>query len=102
MVSHDLHLVMASTDEVVCLNQHVCCAGTPESVSRHPEYFAMFGPTIAPSLAVYTHAHDHAHDAAGHLLSLDGKPLEEHGHDHPHHPHHPHHDHADGHGHSHG
>jgi len=80
MVSHDLHLVMAATDEVLCLNQHVCCHGTPEAVGRHPEYFALFGPTVAPSLAVYTHAHDHAHDAAGHVVDAEGKV-----HDHDHH-----------------
>ncbi|MBC7952811.1 MAG: zinc ABC transporter ATP-binding protein ZnuC [Rhodospirillaceae bacterium] len=61
MVSHDLHVVMAATDEVVCLNRHVCCAGHPEAVSRHPEYLALFGPKVAASLAVYTHVHDHAH-----------------------------------------
>lgn len=33
MVSHDLHLVMAKTDEVLCLNHHICCSGTPEVVS---------------------------------------------------------------------
>ncbi len=93
MVSHDLHLVMASTDEVICLNQHVCCAGSPESVSRHPEYFALFGPAIAQSLAVYTHAHDHSHDAAGHVAPLPGSTAaphmhgrgEDRGHDHGHH-----------------
>lgn len=61
MVSHDLHVVMAATDEVVCLNRHVCCAGHPEAVSRHPEYLALFGSRVASSLAVYTHIHDHAH-----------------------------------------
>lgn len=96
MVSHDLHLVMAATDEVICLNQHVCCAGSPESVSRHPEYFAMFGPGVAPSLAVYTHAHDHSHDAAGHILPEGAEHDHHHGHDHSH-------DHDHGHGrHSHG
>ncbi len=65
MVSHDLHIVMASTDRVVCLNRHVCCSGHPEDVSQHPEYMAMFGPQAAPSLAVYTHRHDHRHDLAG-------------------------------------
>jgi zinc transport system ATP-binding protein len=80
MVSHDLHLVMAATDEVICLNQHVCCAGSPESVSRHPEYFALFGPNIASSLAVYTHAHDHSHDAAGHIVPADST-VEPHAHD---------------------
>ena len=90
MVSHDLHLVMAATDEVICLNQHVCCAGTPETVGRHPEYFAMFGPTIAPSLAVYTHAHDHAHDTAGHVVDADGRTVTDgahHPHDHEPHSH---------------
>lgn len=61
MVSHDLHVVMAATDEVVCLNRHVCCAGHPEAVSRHPEYLALFGAKVAASLAVYTHVHDHQH-----------------------------------------
>jgi zinc transport system ATP-binding protein len=110
MVSHDLHLVMAATDEVICLNQHVCCAGSPESVSRHPEYFALFGPAIAPSLAVYTHAHDHSHDAAGHVLpggaaephvhGPGDKSHDDHGH---HHDGHDDHDHGQGRGrHSHG
>ena len=26
MVSHDLHLVMAATDEVICMNGHICCS----------------------------------------------------------------------------
>lgn len=65
MVSHDLHVVMAATDQVVCLNHHVCCAGHPEAVSRHPEYLALFGPRAAASLAVYTHKHDHAHRPDG-------------------------------------
>lgn len=73
MVSHDLHLVMAATDHVVCLNRHVCCAGHPEAVSRHPEYLALFGPRVAASLAIYTHAHDHGHGADGSVLPLDGK-----------------------------
>lgn len=65
MVSHDLHLVMAATDHVLCLNRHVCCEGHPETVTRHPEYVALFGPRLAESMAVYTHRHDHAHDLHG-------------------------------------
>ncbi len=72
LVSHDLHLVMAATDEVICLNHHVCCAGRPEMVSRHPEYIALFGPGIAESFAVYAHAHDHEHDAAGRVIAAAG------------------------------
>jgi zinc transport system ATP-binding protein len=75
MVSHDLHLVMASTDTVLCLNGHVCCTGRPEAVSRHPEYIALFGAREADALALYTHNHDHVHDAAGNVV---------HAHDHDH------------------
>jgi zinc transport system ATP-binding protein len=70
LVSHDLHVVMGATDRVVCLNRHVCCAGEPEAVSRHPDYLNLFGPRAAARLAVYTHAHDHAHDLAGEVVSL--------------------------------
>ena len=66
MVSHDLHLVMSKTDQVLCLNQHLCCSGRPESVSQHPEYLALFGQQAADSIAVYTHRHDHVHDMPGH------------------------------------
>ncbi|HHK75198.1 MAG TPA: metal ABC transporter ATP-binding protein [Rhizobiales bacterium] len=66
MVSHDLHLVMGGSDKVICLNRHVCCAGVPVEVARHPEYARLFGPE-ARNFAVYTHHHDHVHDDAGHI-----------------------------------
>ena len=34
MVSHDLHVVMAASDRVICLNGHICCEGTPRVVSN--------------------------------------------------------------------
>jgi zinc transport system ATP-binding protein len=71
MVSHDLHVVMAATDKVVCINHHVCCTGRPESVTRHPEFVALFGPHVAEGLAVYSHHHDHQHDVAGAPVPLD-------------------------------
>ncbi len=67
-ISHDLHLVMAATDRVMCLNHHICCSGAPESVRRHPEYLALFGPDAAERLAVYAHHHDHDHDLAGDVV----------------------------------
>lgn len=68
MVSHDLHLVMAKTDEVLCLNQHICCSGTPEVVSMHPEFIAMFGNRGAEQLAIYRHHHNHRHDLQGKIV----------------------------------
>ena len=70
MISHDLHVVMAATDRIVCLNRHVCCAGTPEAVSRHPEYARLFGRAAATALAVYTHHHDHRHGFSGEVVHL--------------------------------
>jgi len=77
MVSHDLHVVMAASDRVVCLNGHVCCEGTPTVVSAAPEYRALFGYGTDGALALYRHDHDHGHDHAyGHDLRHDD------GHDH--------------------
>lgn len=70
MVSHDLHLVMAATDTVICLNRHVCCSGHPEAVSRHPAYLALFGPFADTGLAVYTHQHDHRHETDGEVTPV--------------------------------
>ena len=64
LVSHDLHIVMASSDRVICLNRHVCCSGVPETVAQHPEYMRLFGAE-ARAFAVYQHHHDHRHDLAG-------------------------------------
>lgn len=69
LVSHDLHVVMAQSDRVVCINRHVCCAGVPETVAQHPEYIRLFGDA-ARAFAIYTHHHDHAH-------GLGGEPLDE-------------------------
>ncbi len=61
MVSHDLHVVMAASDRVLCLNGHVCCEGTPETVADAPEYRALFGTGTQGALALYRHDHDHHH-----------------------------------------
>ena len=61
MVSHDLHLVMASTKEVICLFHHVCCSGEPQIVAKDPEFISLFGNDMATMMAAYQHSHDHAH-----------------------------------------
>ncbi len=66
LVSHDLHIVMAKSDRVICLNRHVCCSGVPDTVAQHPAYVRLFGAQAARALAVYRHHHDHSHDIAGH------------------------------------
>ncbi len=61
MVSHDLHLVMASTNEVICLFHHVCCSGEPQIVAKDPEFISLFGEDMATMMAAYHHSHDHVH-----------------------------------------
>jgi len=67
IVSHDLHLVMAQTDHVICINGHVCCEGHPATVTEDPAYKTLFTPLPAGSsndlgdLAPYEHHHDHHH-----------------------------------------
>lgn len=70
MVSHDLHLVMAATDRVICLNTHICCTGHPDAVSEHPEYLKLFGDAIE-GLALYSHHHDHEHDLQGNIVASE-------------------------------
>ncbi|MGY4676162.1 zinc ABC transporter ATP-binding protein ZnuC [Pasteurella sp. P03HT] len=65
MVSHDLNIVMADTHQVICINQHICCAGTPEIVSNDPTFIHFFGDQFAKNVALYTHKHNHKHDMHG-------------------------------------
>lgn len=100
LISHDLHIVMAATDTVICLNGHVCCRGTPRAVAADPSYRRLFGQRAAGALAVYSHDHDHTHLADGRVLHEDGSvtdhchPDDGHHHDHDHHRHHHGHDHG--------
>jgi len=61
LISHDLHVVMSSTNQVICLNGHVCCSGSPEAVASAPEFRTLFGDRAANELAFYKHNHDHEH-----------------------------------------
>jgi len=98
LISHDLHVVMAETDTVICLNGHVCCRGTPQTVSQSPEYVRLFGSRAAQTLAVYSHHHDHTHLPDGRVQHADGSVTD---HCHPEDGHHHDHDHSHGHDHDH-
>ena len=66
MVSHDLHMVMATTKKVVCLFHHICCSGEPQIVTKDPEFVSLFGNDMAELMAVYQHGHNHTHEGHGH------------------------------------
>lgn len=73
MVSHDLHLVMAATDQVVCLNTHICCHGQPDSIGQDPEYQRLFGKRLVNEFALYHHDHDHHHAPDGSIIHDHGE-----------------------------
>lgn len=94
MISHDLHVVMAGTDTVICLNGHVCCRGAPAVVSQSEDYRRLFG-MARPGVAFYNHQHDHTHLPDGRVQHSDGT-ITDHCH-----PEDGHHDHGQGQGHDH-
>lgn len=83
LVSHDLNFVMQKSDQVVCINQHICCQGSTESLISDPQYLKLFSPNIVSTdlknhnhslnkdqkltndidqeIAIYKHSHDHHH-----------------------------------------
>jgi zinc transport system ATP-binding protein len=66
LVSHDLHWVMAQTDQVLCINRHLCCSGKPEEIRDHPDMMALWGDSaLSKQVGLYRHHHDHAHSLSG-------------------------------------
>lgn len=61
MVSHDLHMVMALTRQVICLFHHICCSGEPHAVTQDPRFISLFGKDMVKLMAVYQHSHNHIH-----------------------------------------
>lgn len=61
MVSHELHFVMSSTKQVICLFHHICCSGKPEVISKSPEFASIFGQDMSKLMSVYNHYHTHNH-----------------------------------------
>ena len=76
LISHDLHVVMSTTDRVICLNGHICCSGTPANVASSDEFRSLFGERAASGLAIYEHRHDHEHMPDGRLKENSAGPNE--------------------------
>ncbi len=72
LISHDLHIVMRSTDRVICLNGHICCHGAPVDVLNSVEYLNLFGQQGMYNLAMYHHHHDHVHSPDGRVCPEGG------------------------------
>lgn len=51
IISHDLFTVMKKSDQVLCINHHLCCKGKPtHTVIKGSE-----------NIGIYKHTHDHTH-----------------------------------------
>ena len=61
IISHDLYMVMRSTDYVICLNRHICCEGTATFVNQNKDFHKLFGTEALTEFSVYEHHHDHKH-----------------------------------------
>ncbi|MBB3139954.1 metal ABC transporter ATP-binding protein [Halomonas organivorans] len=55
MVSHELHAVMQASDRVICLNGHICCQGSPETVAGSPAYRDLLGLDECDAVGFYRH-----------------------------------------------
>ena len=56
MISHDLFTVMKNSDQVICLNGHVCCSGKPTDLDKNTDF-----KNALSEIGVYLHSHDHEH-----------------------------------------
>ncbi len=56
MISHDLFTVMKNSDQVICLNGHVCCSGKPMDIDSNSAF-----KNALSEIGVYIHTHDHKH-----------------------------------------
>lgn len=51
VISHDLFTVMKKSDQVLCLNHHLCCSGKPtHTIVKNSK-----------NIGIYSHVHDHTH-----------------------------------------
>ncbi len=57
MASHDLSFVLARSDQVLCVNRHLCCSGHPDVV-KEAQIFEK---------VPYTHHHNHTHSLKGEI-----------------------------------
>lgn len=56
MISHDLFTVMKNSDQVLCLNKHICCTGKPTDLDNNIDF-----KNALSEIGVYIHKHDHKH-----------------------------------------
>lgn len=61
MISHDLHMVMRESTQVICLYHHICCQGRPDKIIKDEKFNNLFADQMAELMATYEHNHNHKH-----------------------------------------
>lgn len=62
LISHDLHFVLSASDYVICLNNHICCSGSPKSLVDTREFNLFLNQDLFfKNFSFYNHNHDHKH-----------------------------------------
>lgn len=51
--SHELDILIAYADRVVCMNKRIVCQGPPSSVAKSREFLSMFGGEVDGVLAIF-------------------------------------------------
>lgn len=62
IISHDLHTVMLNTDQVLCINQHICCSSYLFKYSKENRAYVANLRELDSQIGIYTHNHDHTHN----------------------------------------
>ena len=57
MTSHDLHTVFRESSFILCVNQTLCCSGSPDHVRKDASYRQLFADQLASKLKPYVHSH---------------------------------------------
>ena len=57
LISHDLFTVMKNSDQVICINGHVCCIGKPNDAGQNLDF-----KNALSEIGFYVHSHDHRHN----------------------------------------
>ncbi|KJV56280.1 ABC transporter family protein [Orientia chuto str. Dubai] len=62
IISHDLHTVMSNTDQVLCINQHICCSRYLFKYSKNNKEGTNNLTKLGSQIGIYSHNHDHTHN----------------------------------------
>jgi zinc transport system ATP-binding protein len=59
LISHDLGIVHAQADHVLCISPNLICHGTPQDALSPANIQKLYGGMVAPSTHANTHSHEH-------------------------------------------